>query len=144
MKPNISIIQNPLTAGSWRSYLQLLVALAILCCGSMARSQQADTWNGGGADNNWTTTNNWSPITGITTNGDDLIFGASTRTAPNNNFTALQIDSITFSTNSYALGGNASDDHQRHHGQCRFKFYQHSAYSRRVSNLPVYNRRNNE
>ena len=103
MKPKTSIIQNPLTASSWRSCLQLWIALAILCWSSLAHAQgyQTDTWNGGGANANWTTTNNWSPITGMTTNGDDLIFTGSTQLGPVNNFTGLQIDSITYGASGF-------------------------------------------
>lgn len=106
MKIKTSILQNPLTAKSWRSCLQLLVALALLGWSAMAHAApQTDTWNGGGADNNWNTVLNWD--TPVTTSGDILIFAPSPRPAPNNDFTGLQIDSITFNTNGYALGGNA-------------------------------------
>ena len=106
MKTKTSILQNPLTARSWRSCLQLLVALALLGWSAMAHAApQTDTWTGGGADNNWNTALNWN--TPVTTSGDDLIFAASPRPAPNNDFTGLQIDSITFNTNGYALSGNA-------------------------------------
>jgi autotransporter-associated beta strand protein len=112
MKTKASIIQNPLAVLSWRSCLQTWVALAILCLGSMAHAQgfQADTWIGLGANSSWTTTNNWTNAVsgyGMTTNGDDLTFAASPLPAPNNNFTGLQIDSLTISTNGYAIGGNA-------------------------------------
>jgi fibronectin-binding autotransporter adhesin len=106
MKTKTSILQNPLTAKSWRSCLQLLVALALLGWSAMAHAApQADTWTGLGADNNWGTAANWNPA--ITTSGDALTFAVSLRPAPTNNFTGLQIDSITFSTNGYALSGNA-------------------------------------
>lgn len=109
MKTKISIIQNLHlhTAGSWRSCLQLLVALAILCWGSMAHAQgvQTDTWNGLGADNNWGTAANWDNA--VTTNGDDLIFAGSTQLNPANNFSGLQIDSINFNASGFVVSGNA-------------------------------------
>jgi hypothetical protein len=114
MNPKISIANNLFGAKTWRSCLQLLIALAILCGGSLARAQfQSDTWVGGaaGSTNTWTTTNNWSVggnlAKGMTTNGDALFFGPSTTMNPNNNFTNLRISSITFSTNGYAIGGSA-------------------------------------
>jgi autotransporter-associated beta strand protein len=116
MNPKVSTAKNLPGARSWRSCLQLLVALAILGWGSMARAIQSDTWVGGGADNNWTTTNNWnvggSLAVGMTTNGDALTFGVSTTMNPNNNFqsigiTNIGIGSITLNASGYAIGGNA-------------------------------------
>ena len=116
MNPKISIVQTRFGAKSWRSCLQLLVALAILCCGSLARAQQNDTWTGVTGNGGWSTTNNWTvggnPAVGMNpTNGDNLIFqnlGANTYYHSTNDFTGtVQIGSITFSTNSYVIGGNA-------------------------------------
>jgi fibronectin-binding autotransporter adhesin len=105
MKTKTSTLQNPLTARSWRSCLQLLVALALLGWSAMAQAAQTDTWTGLGADNNWNTSLNWDMA--VTTAGDNLIFAPSTRPAPTNDFTGLQINSITFNTNGYVLVGNA-------------------------------------
>jgi fibronectin-binding autotransporter adhesin len=65
-------------------------------------------WDGGGADNNWTTAANWdfdlAPVA-----GDDLQFAGSTRTSPNNDFTAAtSFASITFNSgaSAFTLGGN--------------------------------------
>ena len=66
-------------------------------------------WDGGGADNNWTTAANWdfdlAPVA-----GDDLQFAGSTRPSPNNDFTAAtSFASITFNSGAtaFTLGGNA-------------------------------------
>ena len=106
MKTKTSILQNPLTAKSWRSCLQLLVALALLGWSAMAlAAPQTDTWTGLGADYNWNTSGNWD--TAVTTSGDDLVFAVSSKLNSTNNFTGLRINSITFNTNGYVLGGNA-------------------------------------
>ena len=65
-------------------------------------------WDGGGADNNWTTAANWdfdlAPVA-----GDDLQFAGATRTAPNNDFPAdTSFASITFNAgaSAFTVGGN--------------------------------------
>jgi fibronectin-binding autotransporter adhesin len=87
---------------------RLLVAIAVLVGSSMAYAQgfQADTWTGGGSDNNWMTPLNWggSPPS---TNGDDLIFSGSTQLSSVNNYSGLQLDSITFNNSGFILSGNA-------------------------------------
>jgi hypothetical protein len=45
------------------------------------------TWNGGGADDNWTTSGNWLGGTAPVAN-DALLFDGSVRLTPNNNFAA--------------------------------------------------------
>lgn len=118
MNPKISIVQTRFGAKSWRSCLQLLVALAILCCGSLARAQQNDTWTGVTGDGYWATTNNWTvagnPAVGVNTNsgGDNLIFpflGANYYYHSTNNYPAdtVAIGQISFGTNSYVIGGNS-------------------------------------
>lgn len=65
-------------------------------------------WDGGGADNNWTTAANWdydlAPIA-----GDDLQFAGSTRLAPNNDFSSTSFKSISFNpgAGNFVIGGNA-------------------------------------
>ncbi len=106
MKTQTSTLQNPLTVRSWRSCLQLLLALALLGWSAMAHATQTDTWTGLGADNYWSTALNWN--TAVTTGGDDLVFPASSKPLATNDFTAgLLINSITFNTNGYVLSGNA-------------------------------------
>ena len=101
------IICTLLAALTRRSCVQLMIALAILCCGSMehAQASQTDTWSGAGADNNWNTAANWDNA--VTTGGDDLIFPTSAKLGPVNNFTGLQIDSITLNATGYVISGNA-------------------------------------
>ena len=70
--------------------------------------RQTKTWNGGGGDDNWSTALNWvggvAPVA-----GDSLIFAATTRTTPNNDYTATtSFGSITFdpTAGAFTLGGN--------------------------------------
>ena len=131
MNPKISITQNPFVAKPCRSCLRLLIALAILCWGSLARAQQSETWMGTNAISvgvtnafTWTNNLNWvDNTTGAhekpTALGDNMTFGGSptvfvlaTGFAPQNNFTVnlitnLGVGSITFRTNGFILGGNA-------------------------------------
>lgn len=59
------------------------------------------TWLGLGIDNNWTTSGNWD-VTPVA--GDDLVFGGSMRTSPNNDFAAAtSFASITFATGAAAF-----------------------------------------
>ena len=46
MNPKISIATNLFDAKTRRSCLRLLIAIAILCWGSMARAQQSERWIG--------------------------------------------------------------------------------------------------
>ncbi len=107
MKPNTSILKNPVTAMPWRSRLQLLVALTLLGWGALAQAQNS-TWSGLGADNNWGTAGNWDTAV---VNGNSLIFGpiGNAKLGATNDFTALAltINSISLSTNGYILAGNA-------------------------------------
>lgn len=67
------------------------------------------TWDGGGADNNWSTAANWSGDIAPSA-GDDLVFSGSTRTTPNNDYTAgTSFNTITFSNgaSSFTVGGNS-------------------------------------
>ena len=66
------------------------------------------TWDGGGADDNWATQNNWStnvaPI-----GGESLIFAGTTRLTPNNNIAAdTSFTNITFNSGAgaFTIGGN--------------------------------------
>ena len=64
-------------------------------------------WNGGGGDDNWTSSSNWeTPVTGT----EILHFAGSTRTTPNNNFASGTIFSdIVFDAGaaSFTVGGNS-------------------------------------
>lgn len=68
------------------------------------------TWDGNGADNNWTTAANWvGSVTPAT--GDTLTFGAASAartTTDINNFAAgTSFNSLIFATSGYVLNGNA-------------------------------------
>ena len=74
---------------------------------ALANSGLAQTWNGGGANNNWSTGANWSggvapanPIPGAGT--ADVIFSGSTRLTPVID-TPWNIDSLTFSATAGAF-----------------------------------------
>src|SRR5262245_18657251 len=66
------------------------------------------TWDGGGADNNWTTAANWAGDFGAHP-GDDLVFPAgAARLTNNNDFVAgTQFSTITFRGPDYRISGNA-------------------------------------
>ena len=65
-------------------------------------------WNGGGGDNLWSSSANWSNVT-VETN-DTLAYGGSTRTTSTNDLTLVtQLRSIVFkdtATGAFTLGGN--------------------------------------
>jgi fibronectin-binding autotransporter adhesin len=67
------------------------------------------TWDGGGADNNWTTAANWNPNSvPDSLNTTDLFFAGSTRLAPVVDL-PWTIDSLTFSASAgnFTLSGSA-------------------------------------
>jgi len=107
MKTETSTIQYPLTAQSLRSCLPLLTTFVLLGWCAAAGAAQTDNWTGLGADFNWSSTANWDQLGGMTTNGDDLIFPVSAKLGSTNDFAACTLNSITFNTNGYVLGGNA-------------------------------------
>src|SRR5881397_1628003 len=81
---------------------------ALILVGAMPAAF-AQTWNGGGGNDNWTTGANW--VGGVAPTGvatDNLVFTGSTRPTPNNNFpAATNFGSITFDTNGFAVGGSS-------------------------------------
>jgi len=89
------------------SILMLFGAFVLLVAGPAAAQAATRTWDGGGANSNWTTAANWvgdiAPVA-----GDDLIFPAgSAQTTNNNNFTFLtRFNSITITGGDYVLSGN--------------------------------------
>ncbi len=66
-------------------------------------------WDGGGADDNWTTAANWTNDSGNPEDGDAVVFAGSTRLAPDNDLLNLSLNSITFNdtAGAFTLGGNA-------------------------------------
>ena len=107
MNPKTTSAQNPPALRLRCSPVQLLLVLTLLgwCSNSHAQGFQTDTWTGGGANDDWATAANWT--TAVTTNGDDLIFTGSVQLTPVNNFSGLNLDSITFNAPGFALSGNA-------------------------------------
>jgi fibronectin-binding autotransporter adhesin len=67
------------------------------------------TWDGGGANNNWSTAANWNPDS-APVDGDELIFPAGAPAdslATNNNITGLDLHSLSFTGNDYSISGNS-------------------------------------
>src|SRR5437867_489211 len=80
------------------------ILLAALNCGCAFGAIR--TWNGGGADDNWTTADNWGGTVPLA--GDDLVFDGTTRLTPNNDFPAdTNFRSITFNAGDFTVGGNS-------------------------------------
>jgi autotransporter-associated beta strand protein len=67
------------------------------------------TWNGSGANNNWSTSLNWAGGTAPAVSGNSLNFAGSTRTAPNVDAN-YSITGLTFSNNasSFTIGSDNS------------------------------------
>ena len=64
------------------------------------------TWNGAGADNNWSTSSNWVGSL-VPINGDSLVFTGATRLTPVNNMASLAPASIAFPGGSvFSVSGN--------------------------------------
>ena len=67
-----------------------------------------DTWNGGGTDNNWSTTANW--VSGSFAANAPLVFAGATQLSANNNSAAnTEYSGITFNAGAgaFVIGGNA-------------------------------------
>jgi autotransporter-associated beta strand protein len=84
-----------------------LVALLCVLLGSAAQSP-AQTWDGGGANDNWDTANNWNP-NGVPANDGtaNLTFGGATRPTPDLNLN-FDVNSLTFNNTAgaFTLGGS--------------------------------------
>src|SRR5882724_11946874 len=86
----------------------LVAACAAALSAAAGASAATQTWNGGGADDNWTSSANWvggaSPVA-----NDALLFDGAARLTPNNNFaagTAFTGIGFTAATGAFTLGGN--------------------------------------
>ncbi len=98
--------------GRTGAVLRLLLAFSLL---SLSSAQAASTWNGGGADGNWSTGGNWTGGTPTSANTTDLIFAGTTRlgtagTPLNQDIgTPMTLNSLTFASGAGAffLGGGA-------------------------------------
>jgi len=94
-----------------RSRTVFCLALAVVALASPAALAVDYTWNGGGADNNWSTAANWIsgtvPVSGTTNN---LVFAGTTRLNPVNDLAANSpFLAIQFSAGAgnFSLSGNA-------------------------------------
>ncbi|MCW8132821.1 MAG: hypothetical protein KIS92_20915, partial [Planctomycetota bacterium] len=85
------------------------MSIAVLCGAGTCHAATL-TWTGGGANDNWTTTANWSPAQ-APANNDTLVFpGTSARKTTNNNNTTANNDyTINFTGGGYVLSGNVID-----------------------------------
>src|SRR3954467_4803878 len=84
-------------------------AFFILILVAAAQGASAQTWNGGGANDNWQTGANWIGLVAPVNNGPaNLIFGGATRLSPNVDV-VYSINSITFNNTSgaFSIGGSA-------------------------------------
>lgn len=86
----------------------LCVIAALMPCTASAQTNY--TWTGGGSDNNWGTSGNWSAGVPVSSGNTVLVFSGSTRTSPTNNLGDwnLSIGRLEFASGaaSFALGGN--------------------------------------
>ncbi len=83
----------------------LSTAIAVFMVANVAHAQ---TWDGGGANDNWGTAANWNPDAAPLNNGTaSLIFGGTTRLTPNLD-TPWSINSLTFNNTSgpFVFGGS--------------------------------------
>jgi len=81
--------------------------VAIYCSGILPMSAQ--TWNGGGADNNWSTLLNWTGPAPVDNASVALTFSGSTRLNNSNNLGNLTLTSLTFDSgaDSFVLSGSS-------------------------------------
>lgn len=88
--------------------LRCLVLLAIVGgLSATAHAQTLVTWDGGGANNNWTTGTNWIGDA-APASGNALTFSGLTQQSTNNDFAAsTSFDRITLSQGGFTLAGNA-------------------------------------
>ena len=94
---------------SIRRFVRRLTALgagvlAVLVAVSAVQAQS--TWDGGGADNNWSTANNWNPD-GVPAFPADLVFNGNVRLTPNNDLTNPAVRNLTFGAGAgaFVIGG---------------------------------------
>src|SRR6266478_6522498 len=98
-----------MTIGKPKSARRVLVAACAAVLGTAAGAWATpQTWNGGGADDNWTTSGNW--IGGVKPlAGDALLFDGPGRLTPTNDFAAATSFSgirFTAAAGGFTLSGN--------------------------------------
>src|SRR5258706_5503832 len=87
----------------------LVAACAAVLATAAGASAAIQTWNGGGNDDNWTSSANWVGGTAPVAN-NALVFDGSVRLTPNNNFaagTAFTGISFVSTAGGFTLGGNS-------------------------------------
>jgi len=66
-----------------------LVGVGPALMGSLAHAQTTYTWNGGGANDDWTTADNWvGGVAPVSATNNTILFDGTTRLNPNNDFAA--------------------------------------------------------
>jgi len=84
----------------------LLAALAALFWGSASPLfGQTFTWNGAGADSNWSTTANWTNAS-APVSGGSLLFSGTTKQNNTNDLSGLSMTTLTFSSAGFNINGN--------------------------------------
>src|SRR5438093_2390056 len=79
-----------------------VTAAAVTAAFPIAIARAGTTWDGGGANNDWSTANNWNPNGVPATNGTAaIVFTGGTRLTPNLNLD-WSISSLTFSASTFA------------------------------------------
>jgi hypothetical protein len=75
---------------------------------ALVRTATTWIWDGGGANDNWTTAGNWTANLNSPGNGDILHFAGILRLTPNNDNASLQLSQILFDSGAgaFVLGGN--------------------------------------
>jgi autotransporter-associated beta strand protein len=84
--------------------LRIMPFWALSALGSVSGLAASITWNGGGTDNNWSSSANWGGT--APANNDALIFGGSTGLTNSNNWLS-SVGAVTFSSGGFSITGNA-------------------------------------
>lgn len=88
----------------------LALAMAVVTSGVAGGRAVAQTWTGGGADNLWSTTANWSSLPGTTVSGSLTFSGTSTTSSVNDRVTTVGAiyfgNATSGSAYNFTLAGN--------------------------------------
>src|SRR5262249_31199884 len=102
--------QSPSTTWSTMKTCHLVIATIALALHAARALAVNETWDGGGADNNFSTNNNWADNTAPASDlvNTDLFFQGTVRLAPNVS-AAFSTNSVTFNStvgaNAFTIGG---------------------------------------
>lgn len=93
--------------GQARRTRWLTSAACVLSLATAFRSSAANIWDGGGADANWSSADNWDDNL-VPTFPVFLSFGGSAQLLPHNDLSAITVNGIAFlaGANAFNLGGN--------------------------------------